>query len=245
MHSLAVPLLALVAAAMPQVVSEEVGSRAAEAEVETDVHSLELDDAGGLDALAFSDPDAWRWVEDEVRGALELHGASDYAPPFRSPRNIALLNDVEFGDFDLTVDAKQTGREYGHRDLCFFFGFQSPSRYYYVHLATTPDRNAHNVFLVDGAARRNLLPPQEEGVDWGTDAWHRVRIERRADAGTIRVFFDDLETPVLEVTDDTFGFGRVGVGSFDDTGRFRDLRVEVEKREGATREPRSTEAFGD
>ena len=37
--------------------------------------------------------------------------------------------------------------------------------------------------LVDGAPRRNLIAPQENGVDWGQEEWHRVRLVRDVDAG--------------------------------------------------------------
>ena len=177
-----------------------------------------------LNDFEFSDPAAWRTHVEGERSSLELHASSDYQPPFRSPLSIGLITGYWYGDYVLELDAKQTGREYGHRDLCLFFGYQSPSRFYYVHLATTPDQNAHNVFLVDGAARRNLLPPQEKGVEWG-EGWHHLRLERMASQGTVRVYFDDMETPVLEAEDDTLAWGGVGVGSFDDTGRFANIEI--------------------
>jgi hypothetical protein len=39
------------------------------------------------------------------------------------------------------------------------------------------------------------------------------------------VFFDADTTPVLAATDRTLLTGRVGVGSFDETGEFRSLEV--------------------
>ncbi|MCB9913725.1 MAG: hypothetical protein H6828_01090 [Planctomycetes bacterium] len=173
----------------------------------------------------FSDPAAFEVVDTGSGEELRLVGPSAYAPPHRSPTAIALLDGLELRSFVLEAELLQTGRDYGHRDLCLFFGFQAPDRYYYVHLATTPDANAHNVFLVDGAPRRNLLPPQASGIDWGRDAWHRVRLERDVDAGTLRVWFDDLEQPVLAAHDATLAWGRVGFGSFDDTGALRELRL--------------------
>ena len=181
------------------------------------VVSLDLARPEVASRFACSDPAAWTWRD----GALELTGASDYAPPHRSPRSIALLAEYTVGDFELEFEALQTGREYGHRDLCVFFGFESPERYYYVHLATTPDPNAHNVFLVDRAPRRNLAPVAERGVEWGTGEGHTVRVVRRG--AVVEVSFDG-ET-VLRAEDATIGEGRVGVGSFDDTGRFRRIRL--------------------
>ena len=47
--------------------------------------------------------------------------------------------------------------------------------------------------------------------------------------GTIKVYFDDMKTPILEAKDTTFGAGQVGFGSFDDTARFDDVVVEGTK----------------
>ena len=175
-----------------------------------------------LAQFEFTDADAWRWSDAGGVTSLELFQQSEYAPPVRSPHNIALLP-MTVGDFVLEVDCQQTGREYGHRDLCLFFGYQDPSHYYYTHLATTPDQNAHNIFLVDGAPRRNLADVAKEGVDWGQEVWHTVRLERAGDS--IRVWFDGRL--VREARDSTFPTGRLGLGSFDDTGRFARLRIEV------------------
>lgn len=221
-------LLALLAACRG---GEHVGEEAPEPAEQPAPEELRLDysqdfeDVAALGDFAFSDPDAWRWTDDGGRGALELYENSDYSPPHRSPHSIALLADRVYGNFTLEAELLQTGREYGHRDLCLFFGYQSPERYYYVHLASQADENAHNVFLVDGAPRRRVGPEPSGGVDWGAAVWHRVRLERRIAEGTIRVFFDDMEQPVLEAVDRSFTWGRVGFGSFDDTGRFARVRI--------------------
>jgi hypothetical protein len=45
-----------------------------------------------------------------------------------------------------------------------------------------------------------------------------VRVVRRVASGKIEVYFDDMENPAMTATDKTFQWGRVGVGTFDDTG---------------------------
>jgi len=189
------------------------------------VYAEDFETPDALEGFAFSDPTRWVWNESDGRTSLELLGKSKYAPPFRSPTSIALVPELVLGDFDLEVGLLQTGRNYGHRDMCLFFGFQSPSRYYYVHLATSPDPNAHNIFRVADAARTNLAPVVAEGIDWGSEVWHRVRIERRVTPGTIRVFWDGAAEPIIETLDTTFDWGRIGFGSFDDTGRIASVRV--------------------
>src|SRR5688572_30645025 len=92
---------------------------------------------------------------------------------------------------------RSTVAEYPHRDLCLFFGFESPSELCYVHLASVPDDRAHNVFAVRDAPRVALAPVASAGVHWGEDVWHRVRLTRAG--ATVRAWFDG--ELVLEAAD--------------------------------------------
>lgn len=178
-----------------------------------------------ISEFEMSDPSAWKVVADD-QGWLELIGESQYKARVRSPFNIALLKDHIFGDFILEADLAQSGREYGHRDLCLFFGAKDATNFYYVHIASVADQNANNIFLVNDAPRTNIATKTTKGTDWGdTNSWHKVRIERNITAGKIRVFFDDMSTPIMEATDTHFDYGRIGFGSFDDTGRFDNIRI--------------------
>lgn len=180
-----------------------------------------------------TDPRAWKWTQESGAGALELFTQSKYQPAVRSPVNLALLTRHVFKDFVLDVECQQTSKEYGHRDLCFFFGLKSPTRFYYLHLASAADNHAHNVFIVNEEPRLKIAKETTRGVEWGpTNQWHRVRIERKADSGSIRVFFNDMSKPIMVATDSTFPEGYIGLGSFDDVGRFRNLRIEGQARPG-------------
>lgn len=185
---------------------------------------LDLDEAASEGLFSFTDPSAWTFEPSEHGSSLALTKTSEYAPPHRSPHSIALLAEPEFGSFRLECEMQQSGREYGHRDLCLFFGFQSPGSFYYVHMASVADDHAHGVFAVDSSPRVRIEGPRTEGVEWGQEAWHHVTLERDVDAGTIRVSFDG--TVVIEAKDKRFPRGRIGFGSFDDTGRIRRVRID-------------------
>ena len=175
-----------------------------------------------------TDSSAWKAVPDPSGGALELFKDSAYKPEVRSPLNIALLKDSGVGDFTLELEALQTGKEYGHRDLCLFFGFQSPTQFYYVHMASAADEHAHNIFLVDKAPRRAIAATTTKGIEWGTtNSWHHIKLERSVKEGTIRVYFNDLNKPIMTAQDKTFAEGAIGVGSFDDTGKFRSIHLKA------------------
>lgn len=178
----------------------------------------------GMGRWETTDPAAWGVVEDGGSKVLALQKSSAYEPPVRSPKSIAWLKDFDAGSFVLEARARQTGREYGHRDLCFFFGRQDATHFYYVHLATAADDHANSIFLVNGAPRVSIAKERTSGTQWAGD-YHRVRIVRDADSGRIEVFFDDMEKPIMIAEDKTFTSGTIGLGSFDDTGHFDDIKV--------------------
>jgi len=175
--------------------------------------------------FTFTDPSAWKLTGTDGKPALELTKQSAYKPAVRSPFNIALLKDKVWGDVIIEADCFQTGKEYGHRDMVFVYGFQDPARFYYTHIATAADDHAHNCFIVNRAARAKFAREVTKGVNWGLNVWHRVRLERKASDGTVRVFFDDMSKPIMTAEDKTFGAGAIGFGSFDDTGKITNLKI--------------------
>lgn len=186
------------------------------------LYEQKFDSANALQDFIMTDVKAWRF---SPSNALELTKQSEYKPIVRSPVNIALIADKVFGDFVLEADVMQTGREYGHRDMCLFFGFQTPTNFYYSHIATAADPNAHNIFIVNGKPRTNIAKKTTKGVSWGLGVWRKVRLERTLADGAIRVFFDDMNEPIMVAEDKTFGSGYIGFGSFDDTGMIDNIRI--------------------
>lgn len=156
---------------------------------------------------------------------FRVGGKSDYQPPHRSPHSVALLKDVVVSSFELTARVQNTNiAAGGHRDLCFFWGYQDPEHFYYVHLGTVPDPHSSQIFIVNGADRTKISQNESPGIPWG-EGWHQVKVRYEADSGRAEVFFDDMETPVLVAEDKTFGWGRVGLGTFDDHGNFDDVQL--------------------
>ena len=200
------------------------------------LYEQSFDQADVLQQFAMTDRKAWQISRTNNNAALELIKQSAYKLPVvktadgkdltvRSPFNIALIADQVFGDFILEADLMQTGREYGHRDMCLFFGVQSPTEFYYAHIATAADPNAHNIFVVNNKPRTNIAKQTTKGVNWGLGVWHKVRLERKLSDGTIKVYFDDFSTPIMVAEDKTFGAGYIGFGSFDDTGMVDNVKV--------------------
>ena len=105
-----------------------------------------------------------------------------------------------------------------------FFGFQDPAHFYYVHIAKRADDHANQIFIVNNAPRVKITKKGLSGTPWD-DKWHQVKIVRQVKNGKISIFFDDMKTPVMVAEDNTFTWGQVGIGSFDDTGNWDDIKL--------------------
>lgn len=172
-----------------------------------------------------TDDSAWSLLNQNGNHVLALTKRnSNFSPPFRSPLNRTLIRDLELSSFVMDLRFQSTIPDYGHRDLCLFFGCQSDSKLYYVHFGKQADDHANQIFIVNSAARKKISLTSTQGTPW-TDNWHQARIRRDADSGEISVWFDDLSKPVMTAKDTTFHSGRVGFGSFDDIGNFDDVRI--------------------
>lgn len=178
----------------------------------------------GNDRWETTDGTAWTLQKHDGNHVFGLNRRkSNYEPEHRSPHNIALIKDIEVEDFVLIYKVRSTKDTGGHRDCCTFFCHQDPNHFYYVHLGAKPDPHSGQIMIVDDAPRKALTDNKRE-VPWDDD-WHTVKIVRDGKAGTIEVYFDDMEEVHMRVVDRTFGKGRVGIGSFDDMNDFDDIRL--------------------
>jgi len=174
---------------------------------------------------AFGDKKAWKWSGDKKDRALQLTAQSTDKPKYRSPFNLAWLEGREWKDFTLTVECRLTKFDAANNDLCIAFGRVGENRFYYAHLGEKADEPHHQIHLVDNANRKPITSFRTGGTPWKEGTWHRVKIVRNTATGDIGVYFDDMEKPVLTAQDKTFEWGQVGLGSFDDLGEFRNVRM--------------------
>ena len=178
-----------------------------------------------IDRFEPTDATAWKLSKQDGNHFISLtKKRSKYEPPVRSPYNRSLIKDLKVDSFVLDVKLQSTIPDYNHRDLCLFFGYQDNAHLYYVHLGKRTDDHANQIFIVNDKPRTKISTKTTAGIPWNDD-WHHARIVRDAESGSIEVFYDDMQTPVMTATDTTFGTGRVGVGSFDDTGNFDEIKV--------------------
>lgn len=194
------------------------------------LYEQNFENPGAIKDFAFTDARAWKISSTNGNSSLELFKQSKYTPKDRSPFNIALLADKQFGDFVLDVELQSTVKPYPHQDMCLFFGFEATNKFYYTHIAVRPDpvkkdSHAHDIFIVNDAPRLAIAKEISPGVTWKEGTWHKVRVERTLADGSIKVYFDDMEKPIQSGADKTFGAGYIGFGSFDDLGKIDNIKI--------------------
>ncbi len=146
----------------------------------------------------------------------------------RAPTSWSLWSKYEVGSFELAGRLQcAADPSIPQRDMCVIFGFQDPTHFAYVHFSASSD-DLHNVIAVVNGADRARISREAPGTSKArlTDReWHAFKVTFDAATGEIKAYLDDMRVPILTAGDRSFARGRVGVGSFDDTGSFDDLTL--------------------
>ncbi len=183
--------------------------------------------------------DGWRPNNPEHWQVVDLDGSKVYALTapgeqgrVRAPTSWSVAVGYDVTSFEFTGRLKcDANTANARRDLCVFFHFQDPTHFCYVHFSASSDE-AHNIIgLVNGADRLkiNLEPPGKSTFRLTDKSWHTFKVRGDAASGRIEAYLDDMHEPILTAVDRTLSHGLVGVGSFDDTGFFDDLRLRGER----------------
>ena len=177
--------------------------------------------SGKLDAWTFPFPEDWVVKEEGPLHYLHMLRSRDPLVP-RRPQQFALLKAVTAGSFTLETRVRREGSS-----MMIVFNYVDTLHFYYTHLSKDPGAkiDVHNgIFLVDGAPRRRIAGLEAAPALPDTN-WHKVRVERDVTSGSIKVFVDGEPQPRFSVVDNTFKCGQVGLGSFDETGDFADVKL--------------------
>ena len=174
-----------------------------------------------------SDPVHWRVVKQDGSFVYELTAPGEQGK-VRAPTSWSLLAGHDVTSFVFTGRMKCPADPANtYRDLCIFFHFQDPTHFYYVHFSARSDE-VHNIIgLVNGADRVKInFEPLGKSTFRLTDTnWHQFKVAYDAETGRIEAFLDDMEAPILTAVDKRLTHGLVGIGSFDDTGSFDDIKL--------------------
>jgi hypothetical protein len=140
----------------------------------------------------------------------------------RRPTHFALAETPAFRR--VTVEAEVRRNK---RSLIFVYAWQDKDHYNYAHISSdmAVKQNVHNgMFHIFGGERVRIssldgpesLPSQE---------WTPVKLVFDGESGRCYVEVNGKRNPSLEAVDLSLRYGRVGLGSFDETGDFRNVKI--------------------
>ena len=179
-----------------------------------------VDFSQGTDGWLVPRPSEWATPTEGENRFLRLVEPGPIGEP-RRPVKFAVFEEACVGDFDASVRVRRK-----EKSLIVVFGYQDRAHFYYAHLSSDDgDHSVHNgIFKVQGGSRYRIaglgsapaLPEPE---------WTSIRIQRTVADGKIEVWAGDDPEPRFSVVDPSFRFGRLGLGSFDETGDFDDFKL--------------------
>ncbi|MFB0565612.1 MAG: beta-N-acetylhexosaminidase [Candidatus Aminicenantaceae bacterium] len=172
-------------------------------------------------------PEHWSVAEEEGTLAYQLISPGS-GGEVRAPASWSVLKDFDVTSFVFTGRAKcKADATNKHRDVVVIFHYQDPTHFYYVHFSAVSD-DVHNIIgLVNGKDRVkiNHEPSGQSMARMNDLRFHDFKVTCDVETGDIKVYMDDMANPILTATDKTLRHGFVGVGSYDDTGSFDDIKL--------------------
>ncbi len=150
-------------------------------------------------------------------------------PPAGQPRRPTKYAIADTGPFrKVTIDAEIRRNA---RSLILVYAYQDEAHYNYAHISSDAAKKqpVHNgMFHVFGGERVRIS--SLDGPESLPDKdWTPVKLVFDGDTGRCYIEVNGKRNPSLEAVDLSLRSGRVGLGSFNETGDFRNVRIIGEK----------------
>ena len=165
----------------------------------------------------------WKVAAEDGVPVLQLVEHRGPLPGPRRPIQFALADVPEYTRLILEADVRPLGNS-----LLIAFAYRDAAHYDYAHLSvdTGGKQPVHNgIFHVYGGERVRISSERGAAAFSGTGRWHHVKLTHDAVTGTVDVIVDGKELPALHAIDLSLGYGKIGPGSFDETGEFKDVTI--------------------
>ncbi len=183
--------------------------------------------SGGLDVFGYrwTMPDAADWKLDGEAAAQILHLAvgREPLPGARRPHQFAIAETPDFERVTVEADVQPT-----KRSLMIVFAYHDNAHFDYAHLSTDTGTKqpVHNgVFHVFGGERVRISSLNGQPALEAINRWYHVVLKYDGVTGEVNVAVDGKPVPALHAYDLSLGAGKVGLGSFNETGDFKNVRI--------------------
>jgi hypothetical protein len=150
----------------------------------------------------------------------------------RRPTKIALADTPAFRR--VTVEAEVHRNK---KSLIIVYAWQDDSHYNYAHISSdaAAATNVHNGMFHVFGGERVRISTLDGGASLPTEDWTPVKLVFDGDSGRCYVEVNGKRNPSMEAVDLSLRYGRVGLGSFNETGDFRRVRITGEYRENSAK----------
>jgi hypothetical protein len=173
----------------------------------------------------WSVPNGTDWKITQENASPELHLVTHRGPlpgP-RRPIQFALTDIPSYSHLNLEADVMPLDRS-----LLIVFAYKDEAHFDYAHLSTdtAAQQPVHNgIFHVYGGERVRISAEQGPPAFAAIGRWYHVKLTHDAATGTVSVMVDGKAVPALEAVDRSLGAGRAGLGSFDETAKFKNVTI--------------------
>jgi hypothetical protein len=174
----------------------------------------------------WSVPDANDWqITGEGSGAV-LRLKTGKEPPASGPRRPAQFALAETGPFTkvkVEADVKPLARS-----LMVVFAYRDEAHFDYAHLSvdTAAKQSHHNgIFHVYGGERVRISSESGPAAFPASQRWYHAILTYDGTTGSVDVSVDGKSVPALHAVDLSLTSGRVGLGSFDETAEFKNVKI--------------------
>jgi hypothetical protein len=173
----------------------------------------------------WSVPYADDWQTRNEDGAVLLHmnkGREPLANGPRRPFQFALLADAPaFQKVTIEADIKPL-----KRSVIIVYAYKDPAHFDYAHISSDIKAPVHNgIFHVYGGERVRISPERPPAAFPEINRWYHVKLVQDGKTGTVDVTVDGRAVPALHAVDLSLTEGKVGIGSFDETGDFKNVKI--------------------
>jgi hypothetical protein len=165
----------------------------------------------------------WKVSEDDGRPMLQLLVGREPLPGPRKPGQFALMQMPNAVKVTLEADVRPT-----KGSLIVVFAYRDSAHFDYAHFSTDTamKQPVHNgVFHVYGGERVRISASTGAAAFSGLNRWFHIKLAWDGATGGVQGFVDGATVPALHAVDLSLSDGRVGIGSFDETGDFKNVKV--------------------
>jgi len=142
----------------------------------------------------------------------------------RRPIQFALAETEPLAKFTIEMEVQRSKPK---GSLILVYAWQKDGYFNYVHLSddAASKVEVHNgIFHCYGGDRVRISPKDGAGTLIGED-WHKVKVAYDASKGLVQAWVDGQTSASLKGVDLSLGAGRIGLGSFFNTGGFRNFKL--------------------